>query len=177
MRRWLWLLLVMPALALSAGVYRWTDDEGKVHFSTTPPPQAAGREEKVAETLPEVAEDLRTLEVVLPSSNWKGERLGYRNTLSFHDNGYFVESIKSPSGRRLGSFVGKWAFGGRMIRFTDVQVYRPGVESVPELEEFTIEYYREGVMKLRLDDGTLVYYRKDGRGAGLALPAEMRSRK
>ena len=131
MRRVLLLALLLPALAHAAGVYRWVDDDGKVHFATTPPPQAAGREEKVADSAPEVAEDLRALARRLPSSLWKGERDGYQVKLAFHDNGYYVEQIGTASGRSVGSFVGKWAFEHRMIRFSDVQVYRPGVEAVP----------------------------------------------
>jgi hypothetical protein len=174
--RWLCLLLLMPALAWSAGVYRWTDENGKVHFSSTPPPRAAGREEMVAESTPEVAADLKHLAQWIDSSQWKGERDGLEFTLAFHDNGYFVESVRQ-GGRSRGSFVGKWAFNHRMISFSDIQVYRPGVEELPPTSGFSIEYYREGVMKVVQDNGETAYYRGGTGGSRLSLPAEFRDRR
>ncbi len=44
------LLLCAAAFAASAQMYRWTDDKGRVHFSSTPPPAGAkGVQKKGAE--------------------------------------------------------------------------------------------------------------------------------
>ena len=42
------LIALMIALPLSATeIYRWVDDKGQVHFTTSPPPEAAARVEEV----------------------------------------------------------------------------------------------------------------------------------
>ena len=166
-------LLMMPAMLMASGVYRWTDDNGKVHFSSTPPPQAAGREEQVAETTPKVADDLRGFAANIDSADFEGERDGLTVRLSFHDNGYFVESVRQ-GGRSKGSFVGRWTLLHRLVDFRDVSVYRPGVENLPPPAAFTIEFYREGVLKVLHDDGSVAYYRKKHDGSRLSLPAELR---
>ncbi|AGA32096.1 hypothetical protein TVNIR_0389 [Thioalkalivibrio nitratireducens DSM 14787] len=43
-------LLLAPPL-LDAQIYRWVDDAGVVHFSTTPPPETADRERRVLDRL------------------------------------------------------------------------------------------------------------------------------
>jgi len=50
----LYLLLLLPAVAL-AGTYRWVDDEGNVVYSQTPPPD--GREVREIAPPPPPAED------------------------------------------------------------------------------------------------------------------------
>lgn len=43
------LLLVLLSLALPAGaeIYRWTDAQGKVHYSDSPPPEAQAKQVKI----------------------------------------------------------------------------------------------------------------------------------
>jgi S1-C subfamily serine protease len=43
----LMLTVVVAASPLSAAVYKWVDEKGKLHFSQTPPPETAGSSEKV----------------------------------------------------------------------------------------------------------------------------------
>ncbi len=43
LRLFLMVLCVLPALALAAEVYRWTDDAGQVHYGRQPPPGPAKR--------------------------------------------------------------------------------------------------------------------------------------
>ena len=46
MRPLIALLLCAAAFAASAQMYRWTDDKGRVHFTSTPPPAGAKNEQK-----------------------------------------------------------------------------------------------------------------------------------
>ena len=58
------LLMAAPALAEETRVYRWTDDNGVVHFSTTPPPTSTeGVEEQMVREAPSPGSVAPTLKV------------------------------------------------------------------------------------------------------------------
>ena len=41
------LLALLPALAAADQVYKWTDDQGRVHYSSTPPPTTKAKQMNV----------------------------------------------------------------------------------------------------------------------------------
>ena len=45
--RFLLLVLLVASLPASAGVYKWTDAQGRVHYSDNPPPEAKAQQVKV----------------------------------------------------------------------------------------------------------------------------------
>jgi len=53
MRTLLAAALCLAAFAASAQVYRWTDDQGRVHITDTPPPATAKNVRKSGQTAPE----------------------------------------------------------------------------------------------------------------------------
>lgn len=170
-----WLL---PSVAVAGSVYSWTDDNGKVHFSSQPPPEAAGKEAVVAQTPAEPDPELKPLDRVLTRGTWEGERDGWQVAIAFHANGHFVESLRGPvghgGGRNFGSYVGAWRFEHRMIELSGVRIYQPGAEQLPPPEALTIEYYRGGVMKVIHANGQPAYYRKSSGSYRLQLPAELK---
>jgi hypothetical protein len=42
-QRWLLVLLLLPSMTAQAEMYRWVDQQGRVHFSDQPPEQAPAR--------------------------------------------------------------------------------------------------------------------------------------
>ena len=62
-------LLVLCALPCAAQVYKWTDAEGKVHFSDTPPPDSAKTQEKlkIHASPPATA---REVQLVMYATSW-----------------------------------------------------------------------------------------------------------
>jgi hypothetical protein len=46
------LIALLPALAAADQVYKWVDEQGRVHFSQTPPPSAASNVQQVTVSAP-----------------------------------------------------------------------------------------------------------------------------
>lgn len=101
------LLLILSSLA-SAEVYRWVDDEGRVHFGDRPPPEAGASEVRLRINTYE-SPGVRSLDepfhgtrqVVMYSAEWcavcrKAKRYFRDNGIAFVE--YDVE--KSEKGRR-----------------------------------------------------------------------------
>jgi hypothetical protein len=70
MKRWLWILplVCLPHLAV-AGVYRWVDAQGQVHYSDSPPP-AGAKGSRTVETPPATTP--------APAKSWHDKELEFR---------------------------------------------------------------------------------------------------
>lgn len=172
------MLLVMSLDVGAAGVYKWTDAEGNVHFTTTPPPAAAGSEEQVATHTIPPAEDLRPLMTLMPKWAWKGERDGWEIRVTFNERGYYIETLRRPlDGRyRPGgrSYLGKWRIENRTLIFSSPITYGTGADALPPPGPLDIDFYREGVLKVRDARGQPAYFRQEVGSSKDAFPVEYR---
>jgi hypothetical protein len=44
------ILATLPCIGYGAKIYKWTDEKGQDHFTSTPPPSAAGKTEQIGDT-------------------------------------------------------------------------------------------------------------------------------
>lgn len=180
MRRILFFMIMlwMPVLVTAAAVYKWTDADGNVHFTTTPPPHAAGSEERVAEHRVPPAEDLLPLVRLLPRWAWKGERDSWHVRMTFNNRGYYIESLVRPSqgsgGRPGRSYLGKWHIENRTLVFSGSVPHGKGADILPPPSAMEIDYFRDGVFKTRSASGVPVYFRHDVGSSSHAFPEEYR---
>lgn len=120
------LLLALSPNALAGKVYKWTDEQGRVHFGTQPP--AVQQSDVVGENEDEVlagsvtrgATDSVSAEQL--KGYWRGTRLGRQIKLVFDGKNRFIETVnyreapQSPRFKR--SYGGYWTQKRKRIYFT-----------------------------------------------------------
>jgi len=101
-------VLIGPSV-VSAGLYKWTDENGQVHFSQTPPPDQDAREFANQESKTRMSGDLQCcrsvqkLAIEAASAMQRGARLGdFQKRFPAHGHAQVLEIVNFVSDRRRG---------------------------------------------------------------------------
>ncbi len=122
----MFILLASPFL-MAAKIYKWTDKNGKVHFTQTPGPSQ--QHDKIYRNTTKTKKPKKTL-----LGNWYGVSSGLKYKLRFYDNNFYFNLIENRHG---GAFIGQGFF-----EYTDNTLKLKYINSQNAvIPGGTIEYY------------------------------------
>lgn len=125
------LLALMSAMvgttAIAGAIYKWTDEQGNVHFSTTPPPAASNKA-----TTTGLSSEGRSgqREVILEGTDWLGRKGDRIIKIGFsHSGGYSWSETSSVPGYAASkkTTYGKYQLDGDRLTLTELNTNREAI--------------------------------------------------
>ncbi len=125
---------------MAAKIYKWTDENGKVHFTQTPGPSQ--QHDKIYRNTNKTKNPKKTL-----LGNWYGVSSDLKYKLRFHDNNFYFNLIDSPHG---GAFIGQGFFEYTddilKLKYTNTQ---NSLVSGGTIEQYTIMDFSVSQLSIR----------------------------
>jgi hypothetical protein len=153
-------LLALAAAATASPVYRWTDEDGKVHFSEFPPD---AKPEEATEHMSREIYDARSQPRPAPlqqrlQGDWQGERGGLATRLQFQRGG-FSEYRVDPGRNHTLIYRGTWQIQESRITFS-VQSYGDAAFSIEPPAAAAVIFRPGGSLEMHYEHGEGVTYRR-----------------